>query len=88
MTDTTISLRIDQETYKKMKQIEHINWSAIIRKALKEQLEKQFQNESTFDKERAKKAAKEMDKIRNSGIFNKEKSGTEIIREWRDKRKF
>jgi len=39
------------------------------------------------DLERARRAAKSMDRIRRSGIFDKGKSGVEIIREWREKRK-
>jgi signal recognition particle GTPase len=88
MTDTTISLRIDKRIHEQMKQIEHINWSAILRRALQEQLEKQLQRESTFDEKRARKAARDMDRIRKSGVFGGGKTGTEIIREWRDKRKF
>lgn len=40
-----------------------------------------------FDEEKAREAAKGMDKIRESGIFDGGKTGVELIREWRDKRK-
>ena len=83
MTDTIISVRIDKNIKEKMNMQEHINWSAILRRAILQHLE----NENKIDLERAKKASKEIDKIRNSGIFNGGKTGTEIIREWRNKRK-
>ena len=35
----------------------------------------------------AKRASEETDKIRKSRLFDGGKTGTEIIREWRDKRK-
>ncbi len=87
MTDTTISVRIDKGTHERMKNHDHINWSAIIRRTLQQQLE-QLQKEKKFDREKAQKASQDIDKIRESGVFNGRKSGTEIIREWRDKRKF
>ena len=40
MTDTTISLRIDQNLRDKMRRMDHINWSAILRKALIHELSK------------------------------------------------
>jgi hypothetical protein len=39
-----------------------------------------------IDKKKAKEAAKDADEIRKSGVFDSDKTGTEIIREWRDKR--
>ena len=88
MTDTTISVRVDMQLHEKMKALEHINWSAVLRRALQEQIIQQQQREHVFDVERARKAARDMDRIRKSGVFSGGKTGTEIIREWRDKRKF
>ena len=60
MTDTTISVRIDKNIKEKMNMQEHINWSAILRRAILQHLE----NANKIDLERAKKASKEIDKIR------------------------
>ncbi len=88
MTDTTISVRVPREMYEKMKQLEYIKWSAIIRDAVREHIKTaEQQSEQPFDKERARRAAEHMDKLRKSGAFSKGKSSVEIIREWRDKRK-
>jgi len=40
-----------------------------------------------FNKKIAQEAARDMDKIRQSGVFDGGKTGAEIIREWRDKRR-
>lgn len=87
MTDTTISVRIDERLYAKMKQLETINWSAVMRKAVQQQVEQQQKGEE-FDKERALRAIGSMEKIRKSRIFDEGKSSVEIIREWRNKRRF
>ncbi len=86
MTDSIISLRIDKETLKKMRMNNEINWSAFLRNCLNKNLEK-MESEKKFDIERARKAADNMDKIRESGVFNSERTGVEIIREWREKRR-
>ncbi|MBI2631711.1 hypothetical protein HYW75_01795 [Candidatus Pacearchaeota archaeon] len=87
MTDSIISVRIDKKMHEHMRKIEHINWSAIIRKNVQQYLE-QLQDEEKFDKVRAERASQDMDRIRNSKVFDGGKTGVEIIREWRDKRKF
>ena len=87
MTDSIISLRIDKETLNQMRMNDEINWSAFLRNCLNKKLEKMKETENSFDIEKARKAAESMDKIRESGIFNKGKTGVEIIREWREKRK-
>jgi post-segregation antitoxin (ccd killing protein) len=81
--DEIISLRVDKKLRERMRMLDHINWSAVLRRAIAEQIEK----EHKIDKKRAERASKMMDEIRNSGVFNKGKSSVEIIREWRNKRK-
>jgi len=83
MGDEIISLRIGKELKEKLRAATHINWSAVVRKALNEEVKKIYR----IDKEKAEEAAKNMDKIAKSGVFSGGKTGTEIIREWRDKRK-
>jgi predicted transcriptional regulator len=87
MADTTISVRIDEQLYAKMKQLETINWSAVMRRAVQQQVEQQQKREA-FDTEKALRAVESMEKIRKSRIFDGGKSSVEIIREWRNKRRF
>ena len=83
MNDEIISLRIGSDVREKMRQHAHINWSAILRKALIEEVNKLH----TINKERALKALKNALDIRKSGVFNSKITGAEIIREWREKRR-
>ena len=83
MSDTTISVRIDEELYNRMQIHEEINWSGMIRSLLSRKID----DLESIDLERAKVAVKNIDKIRSSSIFGGGKDSTELIREWRDKRK-
>jgi len=83
MTDTTISLRIKKDLRDQMKTHEEINWSAVLRRAIIENLE----NKERVSLEERRKAAEMMDKIRKSGVFDGGKDSTLIIREWRNKRR-
>ena len=83
MGDATISVRVDQEIHQKMKVHEEINWSAVVRKAIVQALDNLF----TIDRQQACKAAQRMDILRKAGTFLKGKQSTEVIREWREKRK-
>lgn len=83
MTDEIISVRVSKETKQQMKLHDEINWSAVIRKAIQQSLAK----DSEEKMKKAKEAAKEIDKISKSGVFSGGKTGTEIIREWRNKRR-
>lgn len=83
MDNTTISLRIEKKIHKQIKLHDEINWSAILRRSIYEQLQKL----DTIDIERAKESAIRMDKLRRADVFNKGKLSVDIIREWRQKRK-
>ena len=83
MSDTTISVRIDEHIYNEMKMHDVINWSGIVRNSIVEKLEKI----ETIDTARAKKAAAVMDTLRKSKSFDREESSVKIIREWREKRR-
>lgn len=81
MKDEVISLRINKDLKEKMKSQEEINWSVILRNAIAEALEEEEKME------KRKKASESIDRMRESRAFSKnKKTGTEIIREWRDKR--
>jgi len=83
MEDKIISLRVSKDIKDKMEVHEEINWSAVLRRAIIENLE----NKENIDLEKRKKASEEIDKIRKSGVFDGGKNSTLIIREWRNKRK-
>ena len=81
--DEIISLRVSKEMKEKMRSHEEVNWSAVLRRAIIENLE----NKERVDLEKRKRASEEMDKIRKSGVFDGGKDSTLIIREWRNKRR-
>ena len=83
MADVTVSVRIEKELHNQMKLHEEINWSAIMRKSIVEQLEKQ----ARIDVDRAQKAAQVMGLLRQAKVFGRGKSSVEVIREWRQKRR-
>lgn len=82
MDNTIISVRINKELKEKMNLYEDVNWSAVLRRAIMENL----QNKEKTNLEKRRKAARMMDEIRKSRIFDGGKDSTQIIREWRDKR--
>ena len=71
----------------KMRANDEVNWSAFLRNCLNRELEQMEKTENEFDVKRAKKAYEDMERIRKSGIFDGGKTGVEIIREWRNRRK-
>lgn len=83
MADVTISLRIDEHIHEQMKTHDEVNWSAVLRKYIKEHIDKR----ETINKDRAKRAAQIMDKLRKMKAFNKGLPGMQVIRAWREKRK-
>lgn len=83
MADEVISLRVGKEMRQQMRMHPHINWSALTRRALIQELDRMH----TIDKKKALEAAADMDKIRKSCVFDGGKTGAQIIREWRDKRR-
>jgi hypothetical protein len=83
MTDTTISVRVDKDLREQMKMHENINWSAVLRGSISEQLE----NLEQIDLEQAKKASLEIDKIRKSKVFSAKPLAEDLIRKWRDKKR-
>jgi Arc/MetJ-type ribon-helix-helix transcriptional regulator len=72
-----ISVRVDERMKKEMERLTQVNWSEVIRIAIKERL----------DQEKQKNLAKAV--LINEKIRKKAPSGydsTRIIREWRDRR--
>lgn len=83
MAETTVSVRVDEQLHRQMKRHEEINWSAVLRKSIAEQIEKT----ERIDYERAQQAIKRTLAIRKLRLFDYGKSSTELIREWRLKRR-
>jgi len=83
MADVTISVRVDQALHRLMKFHDEVNWSSVIRRSIKEEIE----DLESIDYARAREAGKRIDKIRESGAFSGGKPGTEIIRLWRNRRR-
>lgn len=83
MSDVTVSVRVDKQLHEQMKLHEEINWSAILRQSIEEKIEEV----ERIDFARAERAARAMDRIRKTRAFDHGKSTTELIREWRDKRR-
>ncbi|MEX2016979.1 MAG: hypothetical protein WD876_00715 [Candidatus Pacearchaeota archaeon] len=81
--DEIISLRVKKELKEKMRMHDDVNWSAVLRRAIIENLE----NRRKVDLEKRKKASEDIDKIRESGIFDGKMDSVSIIRKWRDKKR-
>lgn len=69
---TVVSVRVDDETKKKMDELRHVNWSGYIRQSIVLKIRE----------EEVRKACEVMDSLaaKTSGKW----SGTEEIRKWRD----
>jgi len=79
-----MSFRVKKDIYNQMKLHDEINWSAVIRKAV---IEKMKHKENKINEEVAREVLDSIRKIRESKVFDKGKNSTELIREWRDKRR-
>ncbi len=75
---TVISVRVDEDLKKKMEKMKQVNWSEIVRKAIKEKIEQQGHKNIAkavlINEEIRKRAPSEFD-------------STVIIRQWRETRK-
>ena len=69
-----VSVRVDEEVKRKMRELPHVNWSDIVRQSIV----------SKIREEEMKRACVTMDELaeKTSGRW----SGTEEIRRWREKR--
>ena len=74
---TNISVRIDPELKKKMDSLKHLNWSEVIRKAIKSEI----QNETEMNKAKAVLLNEKIRKIAPEN-FN----SVDIIRKFREER--
>lgn len=81
-----ITIRVDKKLKKEIEKFRDINWSEVVRRAIKERIkhEKARQKERVVDAKRVRDAIKIQDKLseKTSGRW----SGAEEIRKWRDLR--
>jgi metal-responsive CopG/Arc/MetJ family transcriptional regulator len=81
-----ITVRVDEKLKDEIEKFRDINWSEIVRRAVKDRLEyeKAKRKERSVDVKRVKAAIKNQDRLsdKTSGRW----SGTEEIRKWRDLR--
>lgn len=87
MEDVTMSFRVKKDIYDQMKMHDEINWSAVVRNAVKEKIKQRDHAGGEVNEARIREILNEAKKIRDSKVFDRGKSSTQIIREWRDKRK-
>lgn len=80
-----VSVRVDEETKAKMDLYKDVNWSEVIRRAIKARVEVEERLHSRIDRARALKASEDMERLRakTSGKW----SGVEEIRKWREERR-
>jgi len=81
---SVISIRIDEQTRRKMKLLSHLNWSEVIRQAITQKIKEEENRKRRLDPKMLKEAAEKTDKIRKP---SPSWSSTEEIRKWRDSRK-
>jgi len=81
---TVVSVRLDEETRRKMKLLSHLNWSEVIRQAIVQKILEEENKKRKLDPNILKEAAELTDKIRRPSPGW---SSTEEIRKWRELRK-
>jgi len=81
---SVISIRIDEQTRRKMKLLSHLNWSEVIRQAIIQKIKEEENRKRRLDPKMLKEAAEITDKIRKPSLSW---SSTEEIRKWRELRK-
>jgi Arc/MetJ-type ribon-helix-helix transcriptional regulator len=81
---SVISIRIDEQTRRKMKLLSHLNWSEVIRQAITQKIKEEENRKRRLDPKMLKEAAEITDRIRKP---SPSWSSTEEIRKWRDLRK-
>jgi hypothetical protein len=81
-----VSFTVDASTKRRMAQIRNINWSEVLRDAIRRRLGLEERLRAPIDRRRALEAARGMDEFR-SQIGPSEYDSTKEIRRWRDPRR-
>jgi len=80
-----VRVKVDSATKKRMANLQDINWSEVLREAIRRRLELEERLRSPIDRRRASEAARRMDEFRNL-IGPSDYNSTKEIRRWRDPR--
>ena len=78
-----VSARVDEDTRRRMRRLRHVNWSEVVRAAIKEKIREE-ESRREVDPVEVEEALRLMDQVRRPrpGF-----DGTEEIRKWRDLRR-
>ena len=61
-----VSIKVNDETKRRMEQLQHLNWSEILREAIARRLEAEEALRRPIDHARAKRAGRAIDRLRAS----------------------
>jgi len=80
-----VSVKVDDETKDKMDLYRDINWSEVVRRAIKGRVDLEERLRRRIDRARALRASEDMERLRakTSGRW----SGVEEVRRWREARR-
>jgi len=80
-----VSLKVDDETKRRMEELRDINWSEVLRRAIQRRLQIEEELRKPIDRRRAIRAAEAIDKFRQKLLVGWK--GAEEIRKWRELRR-
>ena len=81
-----VSVKVDEETKRRMARLRDINWSEVVRVAIRRRLELEETLRAPVDRREAAEAARRMDEFRER-IGPSDFDSTREIRRWRDLRR-
>jgi hypothetical protein len=79
-----VTVKVDRATKRRMAKLREVNWSEVIREAIRRRLDLEEGLRAPFDQRRAMIAAKRMDEFRKR-IGPVDFDSTKEIRKWRDR---
>ena len=79
-----VSAKIDDETKRRMSRLSDVNWSEVVRNAIRGRIEIEESLRRPVDRRRAITASRGMDALRES-IAPSDFDSTKEIRKWRDR---
>ncbi len=79
-----VSVKVDTETKRRMKKLSDVNWSEVIRMAIRARIEFEESLRSPIDRRRAIAAGRAIDAFRGS-VPPSDFDSTKEIRKWRDR---
>ena len=81
-----VSIKVDSSTKKRMARMRDINWSEVLRDAIRRRLELEERLRTPIDRRRASEAARRMDEFRRQ-LGASDYDSTKEIRRWRELRR-